>query len=95
MVKIKLPVSMEDMELFPRGKFGINDHKKFRVDTFEEMFQNLDKVWWSRLVIAVRGYILNDFKEDDALIFTFDDAFIYLHRSLVEGTRDESLQVGM
>ena len=85
-----LPISMEDTELFPRHKFGINDHPRLSPRSLREMKAGLNSLWWSRLVIATRGYVVNAFRGDDDVLFLFDDAFIAVHQALVEGGPDDA-----
>uniref|UniRef100_A0AAF3F0W9 DUF8117 domain-containing protein n=1 Tax=Mesorhabditis belari TaxID=2138241 RepID=A0AAF3F0W9_9BILA len=48
------------------------------------MHQTLPRLWWSRLVISVRGYVVNYVASDDETLFHVDDAFIAIHRFLAE-----------
>lgn len=92
-----LPVSMEDTELF--GKTKCLDTElpangiKFDVETFDQMFSSLTKLWWSRLIISVRGYVVNYYLKSEETVFLMDDAFISLHRAIVEGDRDTAHQI--
>jgi hypothetical protein len=92
-----LPVSMEDTELF--GKTKCLDTElpvggvKLDVEIFDQMFNSLTKLWWSRLIISVRGYVVNYLSKNEETVFLLDDAFINLHRAIVEGDRDTAHQV--
>ena len=48
------------------------------------MFTSLDRLWWSRLVISVRGYVINYVQQNDEVLFSCDDAFIKIHQKLAE-----------
>ncbi|VDN00213.1 unnamed protein product [Onchocerca ochengi] len=90
-----LPISMEDLELFPKNKQLILPKApiaKFLLDEFEQMRNQLAKIWWSRLIISVRGYVANYIEEDDEKLFLTDDAFIIIHRNLVESTVNDAIQ---
>lgn len=50
------------------------------------MRNQLATIWWSRLVISVRGYVANYIEDNDEKLFLADDAFIIVHRNLVEAT---------
>jgi len=81
-----LPVSMEDPELFPKLamlRLDMNTERQFDGDTFRQMHESLPDMWWSRLVIATRGYLINYSKEDEERLFLLDDAFIGIHQALV------------
>lgn len=56
------------------------------------MRNQLAKIWWSRLIISVRGYVANYIKNDDEKLFLADDAFIIIHRNLVESTVTNAIQ---
>ncbi|KIH48213.1 hypothetical protein ANCDUO_21720 [Ancylostoma duodenale] len=55
------------------------------------MHSSLDRLWWSRLVISVRGYVVNYVQHDDEVLFHTDDAFISIHRYLAEEVSDKRL----
>lgn len=92
-----------------RHKFGINDHPVLESRVLGEMRAGLNKVWWSRLVTATRGYVINAFKvrllllppllnpfflqHSDEILFLFDDTFILIHSALVEGTGGAAAQL--
>uniref|UniRef100_A0A915PPW7 DUF8117 domain-containing protein n=1 Tax=Setaria digitata TaxID=48799 RepID=A0A915PPW7_9BILA len=78
---------MEDLELFPKNKHLVlpkSPVAKFLPNEFEQMYNQLTKIWWSRLIISVRGYVANYIENDDEQLFLADDAFIIIHRNLVE-----------
>ncbi|MFH4976117.1 hypothetical protein AB6A40_002826 [Gnathostoma spinigerum] len=81
-----LPISMEDDELFPHTKRIEIPEKSTRlpVDELRQMIDQLSRVWWSRLVISVRGYVANYIQHNDQALFLSDDAFIIIHQHLVE-----------
>uniref|UniRef100_A0A1I7W2R7 Zf-CGNR domain-containing protein n=3 Tax=Loa loa TaxID=7209 RepID=A0A1I7W2R7_LOALO len=84
-----LPISMEDLELFPKNNQLIlpkSSVAQFLPDEFEQMRNQLAKIWWSRLIISVRGYVANYIEDNDEKLFLTDDAFIIIHRNLVEST---------
>ncbi|KAM3728571.1 Uncharacterized protein ACO02O_05116 [Dirofilaria immitis] len=86
---------MEDLELFPKNKQLILPESpvaKFLPNEFEQMHNKLAKIWWSRLIISVRGYVANYVKEDDEKLFLTDDAFIIIHRNVVESTVNDAIQ---
>lgn len=56
------------------------------------MRNQLAKIWWSRLIISVRGYVANYIENDDEKLFLADDAFIIIHRNLVESTVTSVMQ---
>ena len=53
----------------------------------------MSRTWWSRLIIAVRGYVANYVQTNDEILFLTDDAFILLHQQLVESSSKDALQV--
>ncbi|PAV83233.1 hypothetical protein WR25_15576 [Diploscapter pachys] len=53
------------------------------------MQTSLARLWWSRLVISVRGYVINYVQSDEQTLFHCDDAFIAIHRYLAESTSDK------
>ncbi|VDL74294.1 unnamed protein product [Nippostrongylus brasiliensis] len=55
------------------------------------MHSSLERLWWSRLVISVRGYVVNYVQNDDEILFHTDDAFISIHRFLAEEKSDKQL----
>ncbi|EFO16030.2 hypothetical protein LOAG_12478 [Loa loa] len=80
---------MEDLELFPKNNQLIlpkSSVAQFLPDEFEQMRNQLAKIWWSRLIISVRGYVANYIEDNDEKLFLTDDAFIIIHRNLVEST---------
>ncbi|CAD5233880.1 unnamed protein product [Bursaphelenchus xylophilus] len=82
----RLPVvSMEDLDLFPQNILKLRYPLDRRIDTTEidEFLRQHDPIWWSRLVIAARGFLVNmqDYTEEQ--IFNLDDAFIEIHRVFV------------
>ncbi|VDN02252.1 unnamed protein product [Thelazia callipaeda] len=90
-----LPISMEDFELFPKTKSLVLPDQlvaEFLPDVFQQMHTELSKIWWSRLVIAARGYVVNYIQDDDEKLFFADDAFIIIHRNLVESTVQSVIQ---
>ncbi|KAK6112169.1 hypothetical protein QQG55_46625 [Brugia pahangi] len=90
-----LPISMEDLELFPKNKQLIIPKlpiAQFSPDEFEQMRNQLAKIWWSRLIIAVRGYVANYIEDNDEKLFLADDAFIIIHRYLVESNVTDAIQ---
>ncbi|VDK86533.1 unnamed protein product [Litomosoides sigmodontis] len=64
----------------------IGDGRRF------SMRNQLATIWWSRLVISVRGYVANYIEDDDEKLFLADDAFIIIHRNLVEATVTNAMQ---
>ncbi|KAK6046015.1 hypothetical protein COOONC_16480 [Cooperia oncophora] len=84
-----LTVSMEDMELFPKDALLNTKPHPMPVDIncIAQMQSSLDRLWWSRLVISVRGYVVNYVQNDDEILFHTDDAFICIHRFLAENER--------
>ncbi|KAK0404080.1 hypothetical protein QR680_017278 [Steinernema hermaphroditum] len=81
-LEMRLPiVSMEDAELFPKlaRLVAPSTTGPFPVDAFEKLNEHLDKLWWSRLVISVRGYVINYVQADEEKLFLCDDAFIQIH----------------
>ncbi|EYB98264.1 hypothetical protein Y032_0132g1680 [Ancylostoma ceylanicum] len=88
-----LTVSMEDMELFPKDSHLNTKPQSGHIDinTFTQMHSSLDRLWWSRLVISVRGYVVNYVQHDDEVLFHTDDAFISIHRYLAEEVSDKRL----
>ncbi|CAJ0576274.1 unnamed protein product, partial [Mesorhabditis spiculigera] len=87
---MSLPVSMEDTELFPNCKLLNAEPSGTRInlEVFEQMHKSLPRLWWSRLVISVRGYVVNYVGSDDETLFHVDDAFIAIHRFLAEEKSD-------
>uniref|UniRef100_A0AC35UFY9 Uncharacterized protein n=1 Tax=Rhabditophanes sp. KR3021 TaxID=114890 RepID=A0AC35UFY9_9BILA len=92
----KLPiVSMEDEELFPKDSV-LNVPQAlppFSFALFEQLYNITDEnktIWWSRLIISVRGYVANYFKNEEQKLFLNDDAFILLHKIFVEKTEPSS-----
>ncbi|CAI4221261.1 unnamed protein product [Auanema sp. JU1783] len=81
-----LPVSMEDTELFPKDEFlnTIPGKIPLKVEVIQQMRSTLSRLWWSRLVIAVRGYVINYVQVEDSALFHCDDAFTAIHRTLAE-----------
>lgn len=57
-----------------------------------QMHSELSRVWWSRLIISVRGYVVNYVQDDDEKLFLADDAFIIIHRKLVESVNSNAVQ---
>lgn len=57
------------------------------------MCEKLTKIWWSRLIISVRGYVANYVQTSDEILFLTDDAFIMLHEKIVESSPNDSVQV--
>uniref|UniRef100_A0A0N5ASF5 MYND-type domain-containing protein n=1 Tax=Syphacia muris TaxID=451379 RepID=A0A0N5ASF5_9BILA len=57
------------------------------------MHQKLSKLWWSRLIISVRGYVANYVESSDEILFFTDDAFIMLHQRIVESTTKSASSV--
>ncbi|VDK78269.1 unnamed protein product [Cylicostephanus goldi] len=88
-----LTVSMEDMDLFPKDARLNTEPQSTHVDidSFTQMCAALDRLWWSRLVISVRGYVVNYVQNDDEILFHTDDAFISIHRFLAEEAADRRL----
>lgn len=88
-----LTVSMEDLELFPKDPLLNTKPHGVPVDMncFIQMQSSLDRLWWSRLVISVRGYVVNYVQNDDEILFHTDDAFISIHRFLAEEASDAKL----
>ncbi|KIH66217.1 hypothetical protein ANCDUO_03457, partial [Ancylostoma duodenale] len=88
-----LTVSMEDMELFPKDSHLNTKPQSVHIDinTFTQMHSSLDRLWWSRLVISVRGYVVNYVQHDDEVLFHTDDAFTSIHRYLAEEVSDKRL----
>lgn len=60
------------------------------------MFSSLNRLWWSRLVISVRGYVINYVQQNDDVLFSCDDAFIKIHQKLAEKNSqcEEAFEVG-
>ncbi|KAE9418335.1 hypothetical protein Angca_006054 [Angiostrongylus cantonensis] len=88
-----LTVSMEDMELFPKDSH-LNTKPNsvpIDVDCFTQMHSSLERLWWSRLVISVRGYVVNYVQNDDETLFHTDDAFVCIHRYLAEEKSERPL----
>ncbi|EJW83401.1 hypothetical protein WUBG_05687 [Wuchereria bancrofti] len=86
---------MEDLELFPKNKQLIIPKlpiAQFSPDEFEQMRNQLAKIWWSRLIIAARGYVANYIEDNDEKLFLADDAFIIIHRYLVESNVTDAIQ---
>lgn len=84
---------MNEGDVFINGSMNAKKHPEFSIEVFSQMFAKLGRLWWSRLVIACRGYAVSDFKGSDSIVFSFDDAFIYVHQRLVEGGYDMALQL--
>ncbi|CAB3399788.1 unnamed protein product [Caenorhabditis bovis] len=87
-----LPVSMDDKELFPKDEIlNVNFSMKTEIDgdIFRQMFNSLDRLWWSRLVISVRGYVINYVQQNDDVLFPCDDAFIQIHQKVADKSSDE------
>ncbi|VDO90144.1 unnamed protein product [Heligmosomoides polygyrus] len=84
---------MEDLELFPKDPLLNTKPHGVPVDMncFIQMQSSLDRLWWSRLVISVRGYVVNYVQNDDEILFHTDDAFISIHRFLAEEASDAKL----
>ncbi|TKR80554.1 hypothetical protein L596_014612 [Steinernema carpocapsae] len=79
---MRLPiVSMEDSELFPKSNRLLlpSSLAAFPLEAFEKLNALLDKLWWSRLVISVRGYVINYIQDEEEKLFLCDDAFIQIH----------------
>ncbi|ULT83110.1 hypothetical protein L3Y34_012394 [Caenorhabditis briggsae] len=82
-----LPVSMDDKELFPKVdilNLAFSPKSEINEEVFKQMFSSLDRLWWSRLVISVRGYVINYVQQNDEVLFSCDDAFIKIHQKLAE-----------
>uniref|UniRef100_A0A8R1HN56 DUF8117 domain-containing protein n=1 Tax=Caenorhabditis japonica TaxID=281687 RepID=A0A8R1HN56_CAEJA len=82
-----LPVSMDDKELFPKVdilNLTFSPKSEVNEDVFKQMFTSLNRLWWSRLVISVRGYVINYVQQNDDVLFSCDDAFIKVHQKLAE-----------
>ncbi|KAF1748308.1 hypothetical protein GCK72_024775 [Caenorhabditis remanei] len=82
-----LPVSMDDKELFPKVdilNLTFSPKSEVNEDVLKQMFTSLDRLWWSRLVISVRGYVINYVQQNDEVLFSCDDAFIKIHQKLAE-----------
>ncbi|KAE9554152.1 hypothetical protein FO519_002632 [Halicephalobus sp. NKZ332] len=79
-------VSMEDPELFPKINFlEINTPlKPLDLAEFEKLYKIPNNIWWSRLVISIRGFVVNYVKSEDDRLFSTDDAFIIIHKIFVE-----------
>ncbi|WKY15333.1 hypothetical protein Q1695_000653 [Nippostrongylus brasiliensis] len=88
-----LTVSMEDTELFPKDSvLNTKPHPRpIEMNSFAQMHSSLERLWWSRLVISVRGYVVNYVQNDDEILFHTDDAFISIHRFLAEEKSDKQL----
>ena len=56
-----LPVSMEDTELFPKSPRldPRQGSTPLEIGIIRQMRGTLSRLWWSRLVISVRGYVIN------------------------------------
>uniref|UniRef100_A0AC34QPC1 Uncharacterized protein n=1 Tax=Panagrolaimus sp. JU765 TaxID=591449 RepID=A0AC34QPC1_9BILA len=90
---MSLPVvSMEDAELFPKTQMLEiqTPLKSINHVEFEKLSKISDDVWWSRLVISTRGFVVNHFKNDDERLFSIDDAFIIIHKIFVEKNHELS-----
>ncbi|CAD6189380.1 unnamed protein product [Caenorhabditis auriculariae] len=82
---------MEDTQLFPKDNILNLEHvPSFENDfeAFSQMKTSLDRLWWSRLVISVRGYVINYVHSNDNTLFHCDDAFTIIHRYLAETSSD-------
>jgi hypothetical protein len=91
--KMSLPVvSMEDVELFSKNKsLDISKPlKPLSIEEFEKLAKISNDIWWSRLVISVRGFTVNHFKNEDERLFSTDDAFIIIHKVFVEKKHEYS-----
>lgn len=55
-----------------------------------QLYKISDNLWWSRLVISIRGFVVNYFKSEDDRLFSTDDAFIILHKIFVEKNHEFS-----
>uniref|UniRef100_A0A1I7X998 Tau95 domain-containing protein n=1 Tax=Heterorhabditis bacteriophora TaxID=37862 RepID=A0A1I7X998_HETBA len=88
-----LPVSMEDTELFPKEDRLSLRLSNIPVDiySFRQMRASLTRLWWSRLVISVRGYVINYMQSNEESLFHTDDAFISIHRFLAEMNSENQL----
>ncbi|CAI5453973.1 unnamed protein product [Caenorhabditis angaria] len=84
-----LPLSMDDKDLFPKDdilNLTFSAKSEISEDVLKQMFNSLDRLWWSRLVISVRGYVINYVQQNDDVLFSCDDAFIQIHKKLAEKT---------
>ncbi|KAI6223110.1 hypothetical protein M3Y99_01462300 [Aphelenchoides fujianensis] len=79
-------VSMEDDELFPKQPHALYEPAQRFVaeEGLEKFLSEGDSLYWSRLVIAARGYVLNLDRHSEEQIFSLDDAFILMHKVLAE-----------
>uniref|UniRef100_A0A7E4VMC2 DUF8117 domain-containing protein n=1 Tax=Panagrellus redivivus TaxID=6233 RepID=A0A7E4VMC2_PANRE len=80
-------VSMEDAELFPKAADALEMSEALPgldVNAFEALHKQPNNLWWSRLVISTRGFVINYFKTEDERLFSMDDAFIIIHKIFVE-----------
>lgn len=78
---------MDDKELFPKVdilNLTFSPKSEISEDVFKQMFSSLDRLWWSRLVISIRGYVINYVQQNDEVLFSCDDAFIKIHQKLAE-----------
>uniref|UniRef100_F1LA63 DUF8117 domain-containing protein n=2 Tax=Ascaris TaxID=6251 RepID=F1LA63_ASCSU len=84
--KMVLPICMEDSELFPKHtRLELPEKRiEFSRENFIQMSEKLSRLWWSRLVISVRGYVINYFQNEDDMQFLLDDAFVMIHQNIVE-----------
>uniref|UniRef100_A0A1I7ZLR7 YHS domain-containing protein n=1 Tax=Steinernema glaseri TaxID=37863 RepID=A0A1I7ZLR7_9BILA len=86
---MRLPiVSMEDAELFPKRNRLLlpSPEAPFPLEAFDRLNAHHDKLWWSRLVISVRGYVINYVQAQEEKLFLCDDAFIQIHVVFAERT---------
>ncbi|CAD5230975.1 unnamed protein product [Bursaphelenchus okinawaensis] len=81
---------MEDLELFPQNISNLRYPLDRRISNdVSEFLRQEDPLWWSRLVISARGFLMNLQNYTDEQIFNMDDAFIEIHRVFV--TKESSM----
>ncbi|KAH7725273.1 Protein C01C10.2 b [Aphelenchoides avenae] len=81
---------MEDVELFSTDKFDLTTPlPPVPAEEVDKICTDAHSLWWSRLIISTRGYVINllnriNGRIDDNQLFSTDDAFILLHKVFVE-----------
>lgn len=69
--------------------------QEHNLEAIKEMRDKLSSLWWSRLIIACRGYMCSFYANEggsEDTLFCFDDAFIHLHKEFVENQPEHALE---
>ncbi|KAI6231656.1 hypothetical protein M3Y95_00404900 [Aphelenchoides besseyi] len=80
-------VSMEDEELFPKNPellYESAHRHASEKDGLNQFLSEPNQLWWSRLVISCRGYVVNLLHPNEEQMFSLDDCFTLMHKVLAE-----------